>query len=251
MNGDDEQVAAHCPNCGAEYRASFATCADCGFELEPGPTPQDRPGVIEIVRADPELDATAGGTDETQDLFAAEEHPRRLILCTLYDDDARDLVDLLERQGIGARLGQREPEGTTQVLIHDVRLPDTQAVLADFLGTDQPLDEPVEVARDAAAEGESPDAWDQANARVWGAVGQSPDSGEVADAADMDDEFVQLMSTNIADAHHQAARLSAEGIDVKIWMPNEGLETDPSMRVDLLVWSEDLDDARRLLGLVL
>jgi hypothetical protein len=252
MNGDDERVAAHCPNCGAEYRAGFTVCADCGFELEPGPALETRPGVIEIVRTDQQPDAATGPDGEPQDLFATEERPRRLVLCKLYDDDARDLVELLERQGIGARLGPRETEGTTQVLIHDSRLPDAQAVLADFLGADEPLDEPVEAASEMA---EAPDAWDQANARLWGDTGppqgSDGDGDGDADAANVDEDFVLLMSTNVADAHHQAARLSAEGIDVKIWIPNEGLETDPSMKVDLSVPSEDLDEARRLLGLVL
>jgi hypothetical protein len=248
MNGDDERVAAHCPNCGAEYRAGFTVCADCGFELAPGPAPETRPGVIEIVRTDQQPDAATGPDDEPQDLFATEERPRRLVLCTLSDDDARDLVELLERQGIGARLGARGTEGTTQVLIHDSRLPDAQAVLADFLGADEPLDEPVEAAPEM---GESPDTWDQASARVWGDAGHPQGSDGAADAANVDEDFVLLMSTNVADAHHQAARLSAEGIDVKIWMPNEGPETDPSMKVDLSVPSEDLEDARRLLGLVL
>ena len=252
MNGGDERAAAHCPNCGAEYRAGFSTCADCGFELEPGPNPQMRPGVIEIVRADLQPDAAAGGDDEPQDLFAAEEQPRRLVLCRLHDDDARDLVDLLERQGIGGRLGHREPEGITQVLIHAFRLPEAQATLADFLGTDEPLVEFVHAANEAAAEtGGSPDAWDRANARVWGDAEHASPSGEGVDVADPDDDFVLLLSTHIADAHHQAARLSAEGIDSKIWMPSADLETDPTLRVDLLVPGEDLDDARRLLGLVL
>lgn len=220
-------------------------------ELEPGSAPETRPGVIEIVRTDQQPDGATGADDDPQDLFATEEHPRRLVLCRLYDDDARDLVDLLERQGIGARLGPHGTEGTTQVLIHDARLPDAQAVMADFLGADQPLDEPVEAAGEAAREmSESLDAWDQANTRLWGETERPPGSGGDADA-NVDEEFVLLMSTNVVDAHHQAARLSAEGIDVKIWMPNEGPETDPSMKVDLSVPSEDLDEARRLLGLVL
>jgi hypothetical protein len=86
---------------------------------------------------------------------------------------------------------------------------------------------------------------------VWGDAGHPSDSGEGVDAVDADDDFVLLMSTYIADAHHQAARLSAEGIDSKIWMPGADLETDPTLKVDLLVSGEDLDDARRLLGLVL
>ena len=29
----------HCPNCLAEYRPGFDTCADCGVRLVPGPAP--------------------------------------------------------------------------------------------------------------------------------------------------------------------------------------------------------------------
>jgi hypothetical protein len=30
---------SHCPNCLAEYRPGFDTCADCGIPLVPGPAP--------------------------------------------------------------------------------------------------------------------------------------------------------------------------------------------------------------------
>ena len=250
MNGDDERVAAHCPNCGAEYRTGFTVCADCGFDLVPGPAPETRPGVIEIVHADPETDEPTATPDKPVDLFGDEEQPIRLVLCRLYDDDARDLVDLLERQGIGARLGHHEPEGVTQVMIHAFRLPEAQATLVEFLGTGEPLDEPFEVPRDATIDaGGPPNAWDQANARVWGDELRSP-VAEAANTAEEED-FVPLLSIDIAAAHHQAARLAAEGIDSKVVIPSEALETDPSVKVDLLVPSEDLDEARRLLGLVL
>jgi hypothetical protein len=250
MNGDGEPIAGHCPNCGAEYRAGFTVCADCGFQLEPGPTPEQRLGVIEIVHANPEIDEPTGSRDKPMDLFGDEEQPIRLVLCRLYDDDARDLVELLERQGIGARLGQREPEGITQVMIHAFRLPEAQATLVEFLGTGEPLDEPFEVPRDATIDaGGPPNAWDQANARVWGDDPRSPGT-EAADTAEEED-FVPLLSIDIAAAHHQAARLAAEGIDSKVVIPSEALETDPSVKVDLLVPSDDLDEARRLLGLVL
>jgi hypothetical protein len=250
MNGDDERVAAHCPNCGAEYRAGFTVCADCGFQLEPGPTPEQRLGVIEIVHVNSETDAPTGTLDKPVDLFGDEEQPIRLVLCRLVDDDARDLVDLLERQGIGARLGQHEPEGITQVMIHAFRLPEAQATLVEFLGTGEPLDEPFEVPRDAATDASGPsNAWDQANARVWGDEPRSP-GAEAADTTE-EEEFVPLLSIDIAAAHHQAARLAAEGIDSKVVIASGALETDPSAKVDVLVPSDDLDEARRLLGLVL
>ena len=34
-----DRSTTHCPNCLAEYRPGFATCADCGTELVPGPPP--------------------------------------------------------------------------------------------------------------------------------------------------------------------------------------------------------------------
>jgi hypothetical protein len=35
----DEQSYTHCPNCLAEYRPGFDTCADCGVALVHGPAP--------------------------------------------------------------------------------------------------------------------------------------------------------------------------------------------------------------------
>ena len=37
------EAAAHCPTCGAEYRAGFDTCADDGTRLVPGPVPEPIP----------------------------------------------------------------------------------------------------------------------------------------------------------------------------------------------------------------
>lgn len=34
-----DRPTTHCPNCLAEYRPGFDTCADCGVELVPGPAP--------------------------------------------------------------------------------------------------------------------------------------------------------------------------------------------------------------------
>lgn len=35
----DETSYSHCPNCLAEYRPGFDTCADCGIALVAGPAP--------------------------------------------------------------------------------------------------------------------------------------------------------------------------------------------------------------------
>ncbi len=34
-----DRPTTHCPNCLAEYRPGFDTCADCGVRLVPGPAP--------------------------------------------------------------------------------------------------------------------------------------------------------------------------------------------------------------------
>lgn len=34
-----DRPTTHCPNCLAEYRPGFDTCADCGVTLVPGPAP--------------------------------------------------------------------------------------------------------------------------------------------------------------------------------------------------------------------
>ena len=35
----DDASYSHCPNCNAEYREGFDTCADCGIALVRGPAP--------------------------------------------------------------------------------------------------------------------------------------------------------------------------------------------------------------------
>jgi hypothetical protein len=52
------------------------------------------------------------------DLFEDEEHPARIVLCVLSAYDASDLVDQLECHGIGARLGNRQPDESVEVMIH-------------------------------------------------------------------------------------------------------------------------------------
>src|SRR6266508_2692489 len=68
------------------------------------------------------------------DLFEDEEHPVRIVLCLLSSYDAGHLVDKLERHGIGARLGNRQPDETVEVVIHHFHLPEAQAVLVEFTG---------------------------------------------------------------------------------------------------------------------
>lgn len=117
------------------------------------------------------------------DLFEDEEHPVRIVLCLLSSYDASDLVDKLERRGIGARLGNRQPDETVEVVIHHFHLPEAQAVLYEFTGDAGVLDEMREGAEEELDEyeeadeppAEAPgdpsslrDVWREASQRVWG-----------------------------------------------------------------------------------
>jgi hypothetical protein len=74
-----------------------------------------------------------GPSDEPADLFEQEERPpTRLLLVVMVEDDAPDLIAMLEAEGVGARLGQRTDDGGVEVLVHDRNLPAAQAVLVDF-----------------------------------------------------------------------------------------------------------------------
>lgn len=104
---NDEQAAAHCPTCGAEYRAGFDVCADDGTPLDPGPAP-----------------------DMGQEPLRGEEAPRTLhqtgarwVKLTEYAVElrARLVAGRLESEGIPVMLDpemQHEPYGPgTNVLL--------------------------------------------------------------------------------------------------------------------------------------
>ena len=84
----DETASSHCPNCLAEYREGFDTCADCGIALVPGPAP-----VTEEHAPEP----TKGHRHPTQD---REERP--VLLCRLPQLQAQLLVGKLQAEGLVA-----------------------------------------------------------------------------------------------------------------------------------------------------
>src|SRR5439155_7776032 len=146
----------HCPDCGAEYRAGYTICTDCGGLLEPGPTPDDAEGRAAAAgevapasyayRADTDA---ASGSGSPSDLFEREERPpKRLILAVMVEDDAPGLIEALGAQRSGTRLGERTEEGGVEVLIHDTNLAAGQAVLVEYAGDPRRIDPVVEAGGD-------------------------------------------------------------------------------------------------------
>jgi hypothetical protein len=189
------------------------------------------------------------------DLFEDEEHPVRIVLCLLSAYEASDLVDKLERDGIGARLGNPQPDETVEVVIHHFHLPEAQAVLVEFTGDAGVLDEMSgdaeeefdedneadEPPADAPGDPSSlPDVWREASQRVWGtqlkAQLEPPSEGELEDG-----DYVKI-SSSLADAE----RLEVAGIAILVEVPSpeEGRNI-----ARVLVPRADLARAREILGI--
>ena len=94
----DPEAAAHCPRCGAEYRAGFDRCADCDVELVAGPAPRDP--------AEPRADQ----------LPKPPEHPDIVTLCRLPFEDATLLAGALRDAGIHAGTPDYENRNLSWIL---------------------------------------------------------------------------------------------------------------------------------------
>jgi hypothetical protein len=127
----------HCPSCGAEYRAGFTICSDCGALLVPGPSPSQDPEV----RPDPgRLDHVETAAREVErDRFAMEETP--VVLTTIVEEEADAFLAALEDEEIGARRGAPTRDGGVEILVHAANLVDAQAVLVEFTGDVSLVDE--------------------------------------------------------------------------------------------------------------
>lgn len=79
---------SHCPNCLAEYRPGFDTCADCGIALVPGPAP---------VTEEHAPDHTKGHSHPTED-----RHEVPVVLGRLPRVEAQILVGKLQSEGLVA-----------------------------------------------------------------------------------------------------------------------------------------------------
>lgn len=109
MNGDLNEVASHCPACGAEYRPGFDICADDGTPLVPGPAPEDIGQPVTASTEEP-----AQGPWEPVAEFSATH-------------EAALLAGRLEAEGIPARIfpdGQSEyyGPGTSAILGQPIKV---------------------------------------------------------------------------------------------------------------------------------
>jgi hypothetical protein len=88
----DDAAYSHCPNCLAEYREGFDTCADCGIALVRGPAP---------VAEESAPPATKGHRHPTED-----RHDVPVVLCQVQQIEARALVAKLEAAGLVAAVDE-------------------------------------------------------------------------------------------------------------------------------------------------
>jgi hypothetical protein len=201
---------AHCPNCLAEYRAGYTICVECGSLLVPGPSPARapmEPGSIEITtRAVPEPAAV--------DRFALEETP--IVLTSIVEEDADAFLASLEEQGIGARRGIATDDRGVEIVIHEAHLAEAQAVLVEFTGDPELLDE----------------------------IGSGAGSTEEPEL----DDLAVVTWTRLSDAGVQANRLRSHGLAVRIEIPAEGAEGQAGQAA-ILVPADDVARARAILGI--
>ena len=219
---------AHCPVCLTEYRAGVSICPDDSTMLVPGPAPDPgdgrkiERGTIVVIRRPAHDPADM----EAVDLFGREEHPVRVVLAILAREDAPDLIDALEAEGVGARLGDPTPEGGVQVIVHDHKLADAQAILVEFTG-DPSLVDDVGV-EDPQRHGDD-EGWPDGRPDSDGSVGVS--TGRLIDLATMAD------------------RLAEAGIDVRMEVPDPNVEGRPGVTGTLWVDRDAVTRAREILGI--
>src|SRR5438128_8216646 len=149
-------------------------------------------------------DVSHGG--DSGDLFAEEERvPERVVLCSLPERAARSLIEALEVENIGARIGEPTAENEVEVVVHDSNFPVAQAVLVEHTG-------------DVSLVGEI----------------------EAGANAEDEDDYVEVSIVKLVDVGHQAARLRDAGIATRLELPDD----DVSVLATLLVSRNDLEAAR-------
>ncbi len=141
---DPFEAAAHCPNCRAEYRAGFETCADCGSALVRGPAPpEEEPG-----HPDAWQEATARAWAPARG--ASEEHPEPVELCRLPFDQAHMLAGRLRQEGFevdvtdsvypGGGYLVNDPEvGWSHIWVHRARLEEARRIAKSVLAGDEAI----------------------------------------------------------------------------------------------------------------
>ncbi len=123
----DESRYTHCPNCLAEYRPGFDTCADCGIALVPGPAPVTEEQAPVEMRPISRL----RGRDEVP-----------TVLCGLPRIEAQILTTKLQDEGLVASVD--EP---ALMSAYGAALPDARVLRVWVL--ESQMDEAREIARRA------------------------------------------------------------------------------------------------------
>jgi len=225
--GTTDRVA-HCPVCLTEYRAGVSICPDDSTMLVPGPASDpgdgreiERGTIVVIRRPADDLDDV-----EAVDLFGREEQPVRVVLAILAREDAPDLVDALEAEGVGARLGDPAPEDGVEVIVHDTKLADAQAILVEFTGDASLVDDV-------------------------GVDDGEPKSDDLAwpDGRPNEDGFVGVSTGRLLDLATMADRLAEAGIDVRMEVPDPSDEGRPGVTGTLWVDRDAVTRAREILGI--
>jgi hypothetical protein len=209
----------HCPVCSTEYPAGTSICVNDSSILIDGPVPEEtsrdlaepegldrRPdeiGRLEVVPM--ETDAK----EEQVDLFEYEEHPRRMVLVVMVPEDAPGLMERLETEGVGSRLGEPTDDGGVEVLIHEMNVQQAQAILTDYTGDPSLVDDIDLVEKD-----------------------------------DDDDRGYALVSRGSGGVVANVDRLRGAGIDVRLELGEEGVQQPWAIHCP---W-EDVERARELLG---
>jgi len=207
-----EQGYAHCPNCLAEYRAGFTICTECGSLLVPGPSPAQATEEAGPVLPGAVEVVRAGEVEADRDRFALEETP--VVLTAMVEEDVDEFLAALDEQEIGARRGATSDDGGVEIVVHAANLMDAQAVLVEFTGDVSLLDD-IGVEREGAG-----------------------------------DDWAVVTWVALRDAGVQANRLRERGVDVRMELPTDS-EDAPAAQAAILVAADDLEDARRILGIAL
>jgi hypothetical protein len=192
---------------------------DTDFDADPQPTR----GTIEIFRRPPVAEQPDGSRgegpftdagDEAGSLFEREAHPLEVILAVVATEDAADFIATLEAQRVGARLGDPTDDDGVEILIHDINLAEAQAILVEYTGDPSLVDDI-----------------------------------DAIDAIDAEDSAARVATGSLGGLSPQAERLSEAGIDVRLEVPDsDGNEGDVGA---IWVGRDDLEEARRILGIVI
>jgi len=212
----DPSRYTHCPACLAEYRAGFTICTSCGSLVVPGPSPAEEPAPGAGGRTG-RLDIVDVGPDraEQPDRFELESMP--VVLTSIVEENAPAFLAALEEEAIGARAGTRTDDGGVEIVVHAAKLIDAQAVLVEFTG-DVDLIEEI------------------------GAADQDDEGNE-------GDGMAVVTTTRPQDAGAMASRLRDAGLDVRIELSEPSGGWNPGSSAAILVPYEDLAEARRVIGI--